>query len=313
MTLEEAVSRHLAWLRTERGVSPHTVAAYSTDYARFARFAAEEFGVEDLDRVSRELVIAFQQRQADEGIGPRTQARRHSALRGLFRHGTEERWLEENPVADLRRPRQPRKLPRVLSAADVEAMLEAAVRTGTPLRDLALLEVLYGAGLRVGEATSMTLDRVLLRERAVRVVGKGDRERIVPLGKPACLALERYLESERPKLLVRGRTDAVFLSPRGGALTRQAIFALIRRLAERAGLRQTPSPHDLRHAFATHLVERGADLRAVQSLLGHASISTTEVYTHVSRSHLNRMHEAHHPRERARQRSRGGRGGKEAK
>jgi len=298
MTLEDAVARHLAFLRAEKGVSPHTISAYSTDFSRFSAFAAETYGIEDLDRVSRELMISFQQAEADRGVGARTQARRLSSLRGLFRYAFEEKWLEENPLADLRQPRQPRKLPRVLSAEDVELMLEACARTPTPFRDLAILEVLYGGGLRVSEMISLTLDRLHLSQKALRVVGKGDRERMVPLGKPACQALTRYLEAERPGLLRKGRRDQVFLSPRGAGLTRQAVFALIRRIAARAGIEETPSPHDLRHAFATHLVEHGADLRAVQTLLGHANISTTEVYTHVSRSHLSRMHEAHHPRER---------------
>lgn len=297
MTLDDAISRHLAFLRAERGVSPNTIAAYSTDYSRFAEFATEEFSVEELSRVSRELVICFQQAEADRGVGARTQARRLSSLRGLFRHAQEEKWMDENPLADIRQPRQPQRLPQVLSGADVEKLLEAAVQTPTPFRDLAILEVLYGAGLRVSETISLTLDRVLLREKAVRVVGKGERERLVPLGRPACLAVSRYLEAERPRLLVAGRTDCVFLSPRGAGMTRQAIFALVRRLAERAGLESMPSPHGLRHAFATHLVEHGADLRAVQTLLGHANISTTEVYTHVSRKHLSRTHREHHPRE----------------
>ncbi len=305
MTLEDAVARHLAFLRAEKGVSPHTISAYSTDFSRFLAFASETYGIEDLDRVSRELMISFQQAEANRGVGARTQARRLSSLRGLFRHAFEEKWLAENPLADLRQPRQPRKLPRVLSAEDVELMLEVCARTPTPFRDLAILEVLYGGGLRVSEMISLTLDRLHLSQKALRVVGKGDRERMVPLGKPACQALTRYLEAERPGLLRKGRRDQVFLSPRGSGLSRQAVFALIRRIAARAGIEQTPSPHDLRHAFATHLVEHGADLRAVQTLLGHANISTTEVYTHVSRSHLSRMHEAHHPRERASGRSDG--------
>ncbi|MFP6662988.1 MAG: tyrosine recombinase [Deltaproteobacteria bacterium] len=299
MILDEAITRHLAWLRAEKGVSPHTIAAYTTDYARFAAFAAEEFSIDELARVTRELVISFQQHEAERGIGARTQSRRLSSLRGLFRHAQEEKWVVDNPLADIRQPRQPRRLPHILSAEDVEKLLDVALRTPTPLRDLALLEVLYGGGLRVSEATSLTLDRLMLEDKALRVIGKGERERIVPLGRPACIALRRYMEAERPRLLTKGRTDTVFLSPRGRGLTRQAVFALIRRLAERAGLDQAPSPHDLRHAFATHLVEHGADLRAVQTLLGHANISTTEVYTHVSRSHLSRMHHEHHPRERA--------------
>lgn len=299
MELDRLIDRHLTRLRSEVGVSAHTQKAYADDLARFARFAQEEFQITDADRVGRELVLCFQAAEADRGVGARTQARRLSALRGLFRFAAAEGVVEESPLADLRQPRQRRRLPTTLSEKEVERLLDATDRTGTPLRDRALLEVLYGSGLRVSEALGLTLDRVHLGEAALRVVGKGDRERVVPLGRPASKALERYLDAERPRLEKAGRRHEVFLSPRGRKLTRQAIYALVRRLAEAAGLETVPSPHGLRHAFATHLVERGADLRAVQSLLGHASISTTEVYTHVSRAHLRQMHREHHPRERA--------------
>lgn len=305
MELDRLIDRHLARLRGEVGVSPHTYRAYADDLARFARFAHEEFAVDSAERVGRELVLCFQAAETERGIGARTQARRLSALRGLFRFAVAEGLLDESPLADLRQPRQRRRLPSTLSENEVVRLLDAADRTPTPCRDRALLEVLYGSGLRVSEALGLTLDRVHLSESAVRVVGKGDRERVVPLGRPAKRALERYLEYERPRLERSGPKREVFLSPRGRRMTRQAIFALVRRLAQACGLETLPSPHDLRHAFATHLVERGADLRAVQSLLGHASISTTEVYTHVSRARLREVHGKHHPRERAWSRSEG--------
>lgn len=299
MELDRLIDQHLARLRSEVGVSPHTYKAYADDLARFAKFAQDEFSISGVEHVGRELVLCFQAAESDRGVGPRTQSRRLSALRGLFRFAVAEGVVSESPLADLQQPRQRRRLPSTLSEKDVERLLDAADRTQTPMRDRALLEVLYGSGLRVTEALGLTLDRVHLEDSAIRVVGKGDKERVVPLGRPARRALERYLESERPRLARSGAKHEVFLSPRGSRLSRQAIFALVRRLAEAAGLESQPSPHGLRHAFATHLVERGADLRAVQSLLGHASISTTEVYTHVSRAHLRRVHGEHHPRERA--------------
>jgi integrase/recombinase XerD len=299
VTLDELIDRHLARLRGEVGVSPHTYAAYAADLARFAAFVRERFGIEDAARVGRETVLAFQSAEARRGVGARSQARRLSALRGLFRFALAERVLADDPVSDLRQPRLPRRLPETLGEADVPRLLAAAAASPTPLRDQALLELLYGAGLRVSEAIALRLDQLFLRERAVRVLGKGDKERVVPLGRPACTALARYLEHERPRLLATGRAREVFLSPRGRRLTRQAVFALVRRLAARAGVATPLSPHGLRHAFATHMVERGADLRVVQTLLGHANISTTEVYTHLSRAHLRRVHAAHHPRERA--------------
>ena len=299
MELDELIDRHLTRLRAEVGVSPHTYKAYADDLARFARFSQEEFSVTAADRVSRELVICFQAAENDRGIGARTQARRLSSLRGLFRFAVSEGLLTESPLADLKQPRQRRRLPSTLSEKDVERLLDAADGTGTPLRDRAILEILYSSGLRVTEALDLTLDRIHLEEEAVRVIGKGDRERVVPLGRPAKRALARYIDRERPQLERNGPQHEVFLSPRGRRLSRQAVFALVRRLAEAAGLEDAPSPHALRHAFATHLVERGADLRAVQSLLGHASIGTTEIYTHVSRAHLREVHGRHHPRERA--------------
>ncbi len=299
MPLDELIDRFLARLRGEVGVSPHTYAAYAADLARFAAFARERFGVTEAARVSREVVLGFQSAEAERGIGPRSQARRLSALRGLFRFAVEEGFAPDNPVSDVRQPRLPRRLPATLGEDDVPRLLAAAAQTSTPLRDVALLEVLYGAGLRVSEAIGLRTETVFLDEGALRVLGKGDKERIVPLGRPACQALRRYLEHERPRLAGTRRCREVFLSPRGTKLTRQAVFALVRRLAARAGVEVGLSPHGLRHAFATHLVERGADLRVVQTLLGHANIATTEIYTHLSRAHLHRMHAAHHPRERS--------------
>jgi integrase/recombinase XerD len=297
-SLDELIDRHLTRLRGEVGVSPHTSAAYGDDLARFVAFAGDRFGIAQPSRVTRELVLAFQASEAQRGVSARTQARRLSALRGLFRFAVAEGVVAETPLADMRQPRQPRRLPSTLSTREVERVLEAADSSSTPLRDRALLEVLYGAGVRVSEAIGLTLDRLLIRERAVRVLGKGDKERLVPIGRPAVRALQGYLDLERPRLS-RGRGRAeVFLTARGGGFTRQAVFSLVRRLARQAGIETALSPHGLRHAFATHLVERGADLRVVQTLLGHASIATTEIYTHVSRAHLARVHAAHHPRAR---------------
>ncbi|HEY8517887.1 MAG TPA: tyrosine recombinase [Candidatus Binatia bacterium] len=311
MTLDELIDRFLARLRGEVGVSPHTYAAYAADLARFAAFVRARFGIEDVARVTRETVLAFQAAEAERGVGARSQARRLSALRGLFRFAVAERVIPDSPVSDLRQPRLPRRLPATLGASDVPKLLEAAAATPTPLRDQALLEVLYGAGVRVSEAISLRVDCIFLEERALRVLGKGDKERVVPLGRPACAALARYLEHERPRLARGGRAPEAFLSPRGKRLTRQAVFALVRRLAARAGIDAPLSPHGLRHAFATHMVERGADLRVVQTLLGHANIATTEIYTHLSRAHLRQVHAAHHPRERVRAAARRARVGEE--
>ena len=298
MQLDEAIDRYLARLRGEVGVSAHTYAAYADDLARFAGFASQSFGVSEIERVGRELVFCFQAAETDRGIGARTQARRLSALRGLFRFAVGEGLLRENPLAEVRQPTQRRRLPSSPSARDVEKLLAAADTTSTPLRDRALVEVLYGAGLRVSEAISLTLDLLFLKERSLRVLGKGDKERLVPLGRPACRALGLYLRSERPRLVRSARCRYVFLSPRGEGLTRQAIFALVRRLGARGGIEADLSPHSLRHAFATHLLADGADLRAIQELLGHAQLATTQKYTQVSLVDLMAVYDKAHPKAR---------------
>src|SRR5690606_5330882 len=182
VTLDELIDRFLARLRGEVGVSPHTYAAYAADLPRFAALVRARFGIEDVARVTRETVLAFQAAEAERGVGARSQARRLSALRGLFRFAVAERVIPDSPVSDLRQPRLPRRLPATLGASDVPKLLEAAAATPTPLRDQALLEVLYGAGVRVSEAISLRVDCIFLEERALRVLGKGDKERVVPLG-----------------------------------------------------------------------------------------------------------------------------------
>ncbi len=305
MHFDALVDRWLERLMLEVGASPRTREAYACDLRTFGRFVEQEIGEIEIESIGRETILRFQAFEAKGGIGARTQARRLSALRGLWRFGQAEGLLHDDPLAEIRQPRLPRRLPAVLSGPAVESLIKACDHTLTPQRDRALIEVLYGTGLRVSEAVGLKLDQVYLQERALRVRGKGDKERLVPLGRAAKTALTQYLDGERARRVVSPGIDHVFVSPRGRGLTRQAVFALLRRLGVRAGIEMPLSPHGLRHAFATHLVEGGADLRAVQTLLGHANIATTEVYTHVSRGHLARVHEAHHPRDRVAGRKRG--------
>ncbi len=312
MHFEALVDRWLSRLALEVGAAPRTREAYAGDLRTFGAFLVAQMGDKvEIERIGRETVLGFQAWEASRGIGARTQARRLSTLRGLWRFGQAEGVLHDDPLAEIRQPRLPRRLPGVLAPAQVEGLIEACAQSPTPQRDRALLEVLYGSGLRVSEAVDLRLDQLYLRERALRVRGKGEKERLVPLGRAARGALAVYLDGERARFVRTGRVDRVFVSARGHGLTRQAVFALVRRLAARAGIEPAPSPHGLRHAFATHLVEGGADLRAVQTLLGHANIATTEVYTHLSRAHLARVHEAHHPRDRKAGPRRGRKAGQE--
>jgi integrase/recombinase XerD len=260
------------------GRSPRTVDAYRRDLralAEFRRGPVAEASLEELERWLASMRAA--------GLAATTVARRVSAVRTYFRHLVLIGRAAENPAASLEAPRRPRRLPRALSPAETERLIEAAAGAAPRmLRDRALVELLYGAGLRVSEAVGLEKRAVDLDERVVRVLGKGRRERLVPLGRPAAEAVRRYLALGRPHLDRRYRPE-LFLNARGGPLTRAGAFLILRRLAEKAGLDpERVHPHLLRHSFATHLLEGGADLRSVQEMLGHADLGTTERYTHVS-------------------------------
>ncbi|HJU49034.1 MAG TPA: tyrosine recombinase [Gaiellaceae bacterium] len=258
--------------------SPRTVDAYRRDLAACGAFLERpvgEAGTEDLERWIAHM-------RAD-GLAATTISRRVAAVRSFYRQQLLLGMRAENPAAELTLPKRPKSLPRTLSPAETERLIEAATgATPRALRDKALVELLYGAGLRVSEAVGLVRAAVDLEGRVVRVLGKGDKERLVPLGRPAAEALRRYLAMGRPHLDRRHRAD-LFLNARGGSLTRAGAFLILRRLADRAGLDPARvHPHLLRHSFATHLLEGGADLRSVQEMLGHADLSTTERYTHVS-------------------------------
>ena len=283
------VERFLLLLAARR--SPRTVDAYRRDLASFA--ASLEGPVAG---ASTEEIETWLATMRADGRAPATIARRLAAVRAYFRHLTLVGVREDNPAAGIAGPRTPRSVPRTLSPAEAERLVEAAAGT-TPraMRDRALVELLYGAGLRVSEAVGLVKAGVDLEGRVVRVVGKGGKERLVPLGRPAAEALRRYLALGRPHLDHRHRPD-LFLNARGGALTRSGAFLILRRLADRAGLEPgRVHPHLLRHSFATHLLEGGADLRSVQEMLGHADVGTTERYTHVSDRHRREAYFRAHP------------------
>ena len=276
MTGDPELESFLALLAARR--APRTVEAYRRDLVALRTWLGRSISaatLEDLETYTAQL-------RAD-GLSAATLARRTAAARTFFRHLQLIGAREDNPAAEVALPRRTRKLPRTLSAGEAERLVEAASGT-TPraLRDRALVELLYGAGLRVSEAIGLERSGVDLDERAVRVLGKGGKERVVPVGRQAVEALRRYLSRGRPYLDRRHRPE-LFLNARGGALTRSGAFLILRRLAEAAGLEPgRVHPHLLRHSFATHLIEGGADLRSVQEMLGHADLSTTELYTHVS-------------------------------
>ncbi|MFZ0254500.1 MAG: site-specific tyrosine recombinase XerD [Gammaproteobacteria bacterium] len=295
LTDQASIARFLDAMWLEEGLSQHTLAAYRCDLEKFsASLRSQE--KKTLLEATREDVQAFLATFAN--APPRSMARRLSSLRRFFRYQVRQGRLEHNPTALIDGPRLGRALPETLSEDEVERLLQAPV-THTPrgLRDRAMIEVLYATGLRVSELVSLTLTQLNTHQGVLRVTGKGNRERLVPLGEEALYWLERYLQQARPLLLHRGgANDVLFSTRRGTAMTRQAFWYRIKGYAAKSGIQTPLSPHSLRHAFATHLLNHGADLRVVQLLLGHQSISTTQIYTHVARSRLKALHAAHHPR-----------------
>ena len=288
-TLDPDVEGFLALLATGR--APKTVDAYRRDLKALAAWLdgpVAQVTTEQLERYLAELRA--------KGLSPATIARRVAAIRSFFRHQTLLGTRSDNPAAELELPRRRRTLPRTLSPAEAERLVEAASGTSPrALRDRALVELLYGAGLRVSEAVGLDKGSVDLDSRLVRCIGKGSKERVVPIGRQAVTALRRYLSRGRPYLDKRHRPE-LFLNAKGGGLTRAGVFLILRRLAGTAGLEpERVHPHLLRHSFATHLLEGGADLRSVQEMLGHADLATTELYTHVSDRRRRELYFQAHP------------------
>ena len=277
----------------ERGLAENTLSAYRSDLLLFSVWAsARSRGLLDVGPADLSDYMTEQ-----FGTPVRTVARRLSALRRFYRYQVQRGTLEQDPSARLESPRLARRLPGVLSETQVDELLAAPdVSTALGLRDRAMLELLYASGLRVSELVGLTRHRINLTQGTVRVSGKGAKERLVPFGEEAADSLERYLVRARPDILAGRACDALFPSRRAKAISRQAFWQAIKRYAVRAGIDREISPHTLRHAFATHLLNHGADLRVLQMLLGHSDLSTTQIYTHVARERLKQIHAEHHPR-----------------
>lgn len=283
------------WL--EDGLARNTLDAYRSDLALFAQWLEKGQGKSLLTEVNQgdlESYLNHQFRVAKTKGS--TASRELSSLKRFYRYLLRAGLIASDPTLRIASPKQHRPLPKNLSEADVDALLNIAVATLLDLRDRAMLETLYATGLRVSELVALKVSEVSLSMGVVRIMGKGSKERLVPLGEEANAWITRYIQEERPALLAGKTSDALFVTQRGAAMTRQAFWYLIKRRALRAGITKTLSPHTLRHAFATHLLNHGADLRVVQMLLGHADISTTQIYTHVARERLQQLHAKHHPR-----------------
>jgi integrase/recombinase XerD len=303
-TLAAAISRFLDFLTVERGLSRNTLEAYRRDLLRYSRFLASA-GIDDATCVPEALVSGFvghlSATSFAEGrrYGPSSVARALAAVRMFHLFLVREGETETNAAEGVVRPKVPRTLPRPISLGDVTALLQACGDgDAAGLRDLAVIETLYGAGLRISELVGLDVDDVDLDEGSVRAVGKGDKQRIVPLGRYAIDAVGAYLTRARPSLAVTRTGPALFLNQRGGRLTRQGASGILKKAARRAGIRKRVTPHMLRHSFATHLLEGGADVRVVQELLGHAVLSTTQIYTLVTGKRLREEYFSAHPRAR---------------
>ncbi len=285
----------IAYLRAERNLAPQTVDAYGADLTSYlehlakARLTAET--------VTREDVLEHLATLANKGLSPRSRARHLAALRGFHRFLEDEKISKTDPTEDLDTPKHTQKLPVFLSVPEVEALLAAPdERTTAGVRDRAMIELLYATGLRVSELLNLKVADVSLGEGYVLTMGKGRKERVVPIGRIATQKVTEYLKEARPKLLKGADAKALFVTPRRKPFSRMGFWKLLRRYALKAGIKKRLSPHKLRHSFATHLLERGADLRSVQAMLGHADLKTTQIYTHVNAERLKAVYQAHHPR-----------------
>ncbi|MGA3159319.1 MAG: site-specific tyrosine recombinase XerD [Steroidobacteraceae bacterium] len=294
-TLDPVISRFLDAVWMERGLSSNTLAAYRADLVALSRWLALRHT--ELSHTARSDLLAFIAARVEAGARPRSTARQLSSFRRFFRFLVREGLVREDPTAQIAMPRIGRSLPKSMSEPEVESLLSAP-SVSDPLghRDRAMLEVLYATGLRVSELVSLKVTQVNVQQGVIRVLGKGNRERLIPLGEEAVRWLQAFMAGPRGEILLDRNTDSLFPTRRGDRMTRQAFWHIIKRYARKAGVDRELSPHTLRHAFATHLLNHGADLRVVQMLLGHSDLSTTQIYTHVARERMKDLHSQHHPR-----------------
>jgi integrase/recombinase XerD len=292
--LKQRSEEYLAYLKVERGLAATTCESYRHDLKRFLAFLTPHHVTAPAEVTSAHVRAFLQHTRARHS--PATVARRLAAVRGLFKFLESQRLIARSPTEFIETPRLWQRLPKTLRVDEVERLLAGVKAQGLGLRDAAMLELLYGCGLRVSELVGLNLTSCHLDGGFLRCVGKGGKERIVPLGRRATEAVSRYLAEERPRLAKRAETDALFVNRGGTRLTRQRVWQLLQRYAKAGWLAGPIGPHTLRHSFATHLLEGGADLRIVQELLGHANIATTQRYTHVDRARLKSVHAKYHPR-----------------
>lgn len=294
--MEDLIEAFLNYLLVERGLARNTISSYRQDlnfYSDFLKIGAKN----SLSQTSKNDIINFMLSQKDKGLAANSIARRLAAIKMFYRFLVRERILKVDPTSLIDSPKLWKKIPDALSFSEVESLLnQPNLRKTQGLRDKAILETLYATGMRVSEAVNLKKDSVNLDIGFLRCIGKGNKERVIPLGKKAIASIKKYLEASRIKFLKNKESEFLFISRVGSKISRQSFWKLIKRYAKEAGIKKPIRPHILRHSFATHLLERGADLRSVQEMLGHANISTTQIYTHINKDRLKTIHKMYHPR-----------------
>lgn len=295
--MEEILEEYVTYLQIERGLSANTIESYRRDLTQYAAYLKKE-GIKEWNEVDRFVVLSFLQFLKRNSKSANTIIRMVSSLRKFHQYLHQEKIMNTDPMLHIDTPKKAQTLPKILSASEVEKLIETpdtASKLG--LRDRAILEVMYATGLRVSEMTNLKMDDLHLSMGLIQTKGKGDKERIIPIGDTAISWLEKYVSYSRSKLEIRGQpSEYVFLNHRGKKLTRQGVWKNLKAMVTKAGIKKDVTPHTLRHSFATHLLENGADLRVVQELLGHSDISTTQIYTHITKHRLSTVYKTYHPR-----------------
>lgn len=293
----DILGEYISILKLEKNLSDNTLSSYNSDITNFIKFAGES-GCTDLSDVTTAIISDFFKRLRDAGCAVTTTARYHSAVKGFFRYSYSNGYIEKDPSAKIKSVKLTRKIPEVLSFYEIEQLLDAPDTSDNPgIRDKTMLELFYSSGLRVSELLNLKVNDVYFADEVLRVTGKGSKERIVPMGSSAIKWLKEYLLHVRPVWENKLKSGSfLFLNPRGTKFSRMGIWKIVDKYTKKAGIEKSVHPHTFRHSFATHLIEGGADLRAVQEMLGHSDISTTQIYTHIDREYVRQVHRDFHPR-----------------
>jgi integrase/recombinase XerD len=296
LKMKELIDIFLSYLSVERGLARNTIIAYKEDLEHYIDFLTE-LHIDTFSKTTKNEIFNFMLNQKNKGISANSVARRLAAIKVFYRFLVRERLLKSDPTSLIDSPKLWKKIPQTLSLNEVDALLsQPNLRDPQGIRDKAILETFYATGMRVSEAVNLKIDNLNFEIGFLRCIGKGNKERIIPLGKKAISSLKRYLETARKQVLKQKKSEFVFLNRSGKRISRQSLWKIIKRYAKEARIKKPIRPHILRHSFATHLLERGADLRSVQEMLGHSDISTTQIYTHISKDRLKTIHRMFHPR-----------------